>query len=89
MKVIPLLFISILFNNVLTVKIKSKNPDEVLADSNGGDSGEFVRRNQPQEHLIIPLINSSEAEYIPNIDIRKYRQDIIEQLKYNNKYKKL
>ena len=87
--VIPLLFISILFNNVLTVKIKSKNPDEVLADSNGGDSGEFVRRNQPQEHLIIPLINYSEAEYIPNIDIRKYRQDIIKQLKYNNKYKKL
>ena len=32
------------FHNILTVKLK--NPDEVLADSNGGNNGEFMRRNQ-------------------------------------------
>ena len=31
------------FHNILTVKLK--NPDEVLADSNGGNNGEFLRRN--------------------------------------------
>ena len=43
--------------------IQLKNPDQVAGDSVGGDNGEFLRRNQPQEHIIIPLINSLEAEY--------------------------
>lgn len=73
----------LLINEVVFVKIRSRNPDEVLADSNGGDNGEFVRRNQPQEHLIIPLINSLEAEYAPNIDIRKYREEMIKELNQN------
>jgi hypothetical protein len=52
-----------------------KNPDQVAADSGGGDNGEFLRRNQPQEHLIIPLINNLEAEYNPVFsDIKKFRK---------------
>lgn len=66
------------FLNILTVKLK--NPDEVLADSNGGNNGEFIRRNQPQEHVIIPLINSLEAEYTPNIDIKEYRKIIVKEI---------
>ena len=53
-----------------------KNPNEPAADSNGGDSGEFLRRNQPQEHILIPLINSVEAEYVLIPDIRKYRKTV-------------
>ena len=55
MKVILLIMvITLILNEVNTVKLRNRNPDEVLADSNGGDNGEFVRRNQPQEHVIIP-----------------------------------
>jgi hypothetical protein len=56
-----------------------KNPDQVAADSGGGDNGEFLRRNQPQEHLIIPLINNLEAEYSPLFsDIKKFRKKAVE-----------
>ena len=74
------------FHNILTVKLK--NPDEVLADSNGGNNGEFMRRNQPQEHVIIPLINSLEAEYTPNIDIKEFRKNLEKEIeKTNNRLK--
>lgn len=82
MKVILLIMvITLILNEVNTVKLRNRNPDEVLADSNGGDNGEFVRRNQPQEHVIIPLINNLEAEYSPIIDIRKYREEMINKLR--------
>jgi hypothetical protein len=56
-----------------------KNPDQVAGDSVGGDSGEFLRRNQPQEHIIIPLINILEAEYNPWFapNIKKYRKELV------------
>lgn len=55
--------------------MQSGNPDQVAGSSTGGDNGEFLRRNQPQEHLFIPLINSLEVEYNPYVapDIREYR----------------
>jgi hypothetical protein len=57
----------------IQIQTNFRNPDQVAADSGGGDSGEFLRRNQPQEHIFIPLIDTLEAEYlIP--EIRKYRK---------------
>jgi hypothetical protein len=64
------------FTQKVEVVSNFKNPNEPAADSNGGDSGEFLRRNQPQEHILIPLINSLEAEYVLIPDIRKYRRTI-------------
>lgn len=45
--------------------------------------GEFLRLNQPQEHIIIPLINSFEVEYNPFVapSIKKYRKDLVKYLK--------
>lgn len=62
-----------------SIKLRGKNPDETLADINGGNNGEFLRRNQPQEHIIIPLINSLEAEYTPLADIRKSTEEILKE----------
>ncbi len=55
--------------------LQASNPDQVL-QSSGGDSGEFKRRNEPQEHIIIPLIDTKEASYNPwvAVDIRNYRK---------------
>jgi hypothetical protein len=59
------------------LQISASNPDQAAGGAGGGDSGEFLRRNQPQEHIIIPLINSLEAEYNPLFsDIRKYRRKV-------------
>lgn len=59
--------------------LQIKNPDQPAGDANGGDSGEFLRRNQPQEHIFIPLINTLEAEYNPLFkDIRKFRKKQLE-----------
>lgn len=63
---------------VLTkISIKNLNPDQPSASSGGGDSGEFIRRHQPQEHLFIPLINSVTGDYNPyfQTDIKKYRKE--------------
>ena len=57
-------------------QVVTKNPDQVAGGSGGGDNGEFLRRNQPQEHIIVPLINSLEAEYVFAPDIRKYRKSL-------------
>jgi hypothetical protein len=37
---------------------------------------DLTRNNQPQEHIIIPLINTQEADYNPFVapDIREYRK---------------
>jgi len=45
--------------------------------------GEYLRLNQPQEHIIIPLINSFEVEYNPFVapKIKKYRKDLVKFLK--------
>lgn len=58
-------------------KVLLSNPDQPSADSGGGDGGEFLRRHQPQEHLIIPLINKVTGDYNPffNLDIKKYRKE--------------
>src|SRR4051812_3638857 len=65
------------------------NPDQSAGDANGGDSGEFLRRNQPMEHIFIPFINTLEAEYNPLfMDIKKYRKKLLEPdkgLKYKKK----
>ena len=68
----PLLLI---ISHTLAIKLKSLNPDQPAASSGGGDSGEFVRRHQVQEHLFVPLINQVEGDYNPyfNTDIKKYR----------------
>ena len=59
------------------LQVTTENPDQPAGGSAGGDNGEFMRRNQPQEHIIIPLINSLEAEYNPLFsDIRKYRKKV-------------
>ena len=56
-----------------------ENPDQPGAASMGGDNGEFLRRNQPQEHIIVPLINILEAEYNPLfMDIKKFRKKELE-----------
>jgi hypothetical protein len=60
-------------NPILPKFLQVKNPDQPSGDSNGGDSGEFLRRDQPAEHILIPLINELEAEYIFIPDIRTYR----------------
>jgi hypothetical protein len=58
------------------LQFSSKNPDQVAGDTVGGDNGEFLRRNQPTEHLFVPLINNLQAEYNPMFnDIRKYRKE--------------
>ena len=59
--------------------IQLDNPDQVAGDSVGGDNGEFLRRNQPQEHIIIPLINTLEAEYnsIFAPDIKNFRKEAV------------
>jgi hypothetical protein len=58
--------------------IRYRNPDQSLS-SGGGSSGEIVRRNQPQEHIIIPLINTQEADYNPFVapDIREFRRKML------------
>lgn len=64
-------------SNPKFLQISASNPDQAAGGSGGGDNGEFLRRNQPQEHIIIPLINSLEAEYNPVFtDIRKYRRKV-------------
>jgi hypothetical protein len=80
MKIINLLiifFVLVFFVN-FTHSVGVANPDQVASDSGGGDNGEFLRRNQPQEHIIIPLINSLEAEYTFAPDIKKYRKKLNE-----------
>ena len=56
--------------------LQTNNPDQAL-QSGGGDSGDFKRRDEPQEHIIIPLINTKEADYNPWVapDIRKFRKE--------------
>lgn len=49
-----------------------KNPDEVMADSNGGNSGEFIRRNQPPEHVIIPLLSNYTPIYFPHNSLEQF-----------------
>jgi hypothetical protein len=54
----------------------SCNPDQALQAASTGSSSEYMRRNQPPEHVIIPLINTQEASYNPFVapDIREYRR---------------
>jgi len=77
------IYIAILFCVILsqiatkkaTLKFKAKNPGDGASESGGGDNGEFLRRNQPQEHIIIPLINSLEVEYPMISNIKDYRRE--------------
>ncbi len=43
---------------------------------NGQSNDDWTRRNEPQEHVIIPLIDTKEASYNPFVapDIREYRK---------------
>ncbi len=59
--------------------LQLKNPDQPAGGSGGGNSGEFNRRDQVQEHVIIPLINTLEAEYIFAPNIKEYRQNFVAQ----------
>ena len=90
MKVILLYIIAVISSLKLTLKETIKNPDENLDSNNGGNNGEFNRRTQPQEHIVIPLINTLEAEYTPNINIQDYTKSIVnEQDKQIKRTKKL
>ncbi len=66
------------FNQDVFNFLQTKNPDQAL-QAGGGDSGDFKRRDEPQEHIIIPLINTKEADYNPWVapDIRKYRKEAL------------
>lgn len=67
------------FSTIESLRIQNmiRNPDQPAASSGGGDSGEFIRRHQPQEHLFIPLINKQTGDYNPffNTDIKIYRKE--------------
>lgn len=74
---IVILFFLIILHSEAKFKFKSKNPGDGASESGGGDNGEFLRRNQPQEHIIIPLINNLEVEYPMISDIKDYRKQML------------
>lgn len=80
--------ILILFLNIFTLKVK--NPEQTAGDMGGGDSGQFVRRNQPIEHIIIPLMNKLNADYSKwsAPDIKKWRTKELEKDKDLEYWKK-
>jgi hypothetical protein len=61
---------------MISVLLGVKNPDQSLQAAASGGNAEFLRRNQPPEHVLIPLINTQEADYNPFVapDIREYRK---------------
>ena len=67
-----------------------QNPDEVMADSNSANNGEFIRRNQPPEHIIIPLITIQNVSYFPHDTIEQYLSNTKKSAHYQiNRYKSL
>jgi hypothetical protein len=67
-----------------------QNPDEVMADSNSANNGEFIRRNQPPEHIIIPLISNQNVSYFPHDTIEQYLSKTKQSARYQIKrYKSL
>jgi hypothetical protein len=60
--------------------LQIQNPDQPNGGSSGGQSGEFVRRDQITEHIMIPLLNTFEVEFPFAKDIRAFRNDYIKRI---------
>ena len=56
--------------------IQIKNPEQSAGFAGGGDSGEFTRWHQPQEHMLVPFVLDIQADYNPWVapDIKKFRK---------------
>ena len=63
--------------------IQIKNPEQSAGFAGGGDSGEFTRWHQPQEHMLVPFVLDIQADYNPWVahDIKKFRKKYVESLK--------
>ena len=60
--------------------IQVQNPDQPVGDAGGGNSGEFVRKDQITEHILIPLLSTFDVEFPFAKDIREYRQDYVQRI---------
>ena len=74
----------------VTLASSLRNPDEVMADSNSANNGEFIRRNQPPEHIIIPLITYRNVSSFPHDTLEQYLSKTKRSARYQiNRYKSL
>jgi len=60
--------------------IQVQNPDQPAGGAGGGNSGEFVRRDQITEHILIPLLSTFDVEFPFAKDIREYRQEYVKRI---------
>ncbi len=60
--------------------LQIQNPDQPSGGSTGGNSGEFVRRDQITEHIMIPLLNTFDVEFPFAKDIREFRKDYVDKI---------
>ena len=60
--------------------LQTENPDHAAGSGGGGNNGEFERRDQVTEHILIPLLNTFEVEYPFAPDIKKFRKKYVERI---------